>query len=105
MRLYLDDVRNPNRLYGDNYFVWVKTYKEAIQLLKTGQVESISLDHDLGYTDPNHTGYDVACWIEAAVRNSEIPLPEMYCHSWNPVGKDKILATIQSLENWKVKQT
>ena len=47
---------------------WVRVYwpHEAIELLKTGAVEEISLDHDLG-DDDNGTGYDVVTWIEEAV--------------------------------------
>ena len=39
---------------------WVRVYwpHEAIELLKTGTVEEISLDHDLG-DDDKGTGYDV----------------------------------------------
>jgi hypothetical protein len=50
MKLWLDDVRNPEErgLVG---FTWVKTV-EAIALLKTGQVVFASLDHDLRVERP-----------------------------------------------------
>lgn len=42
MRVWLDDTR----AMPDDYTHWAKTSDEAIELLKTGQVEEISLDHD-----------------------------------------------------------
>jgi hypothetical protein len=103
MKVYLDDVRDPKGEWLEDW-VWVKTYTEAIELLKTGQVEEISLDHDLSYgfmlDSPNDgkTGYDVACWIKGAVMLGEIPIPKMYCHSMNPVGRARIGAVIKELE-------
>src|SRR5258705_8834026 len=61
MRVFLDDAgRTPDG--------WTRVYwpDEAIALLKTGTVEVISLDHDLG-DDSRRTGYDVVLWIEEAV--------------------------------------
>ena len=57
IRLWLDDVRPMPPSF--NY--WAKTAKEAIEILKTGRVVEISLDHDLGqdassYVSPE-TGY------------------------------------------------
>ena len=54
MRIWLDDNRDPTDpkiqikygAKGDE--VWVKTTKEAKELLLTGQVESIAFDNDLG---------------------------------------------------------
>ncbi|VAW81561.1 hypothetical protein MNBD_GAMMA12-2513, partial [hydrothermal vent metagenome] len=56
MKVYLDDERpTPEG--------WVRVYwpDEAIELLKTGKVKEISLDHDLG-DDERGTGYDVVLW-------------------------------------------
>lgn len=50
MNLWLDDVRNPAE-YGFAGYTWVKTRDEAIEALKTGTVERVSLDHDLGMCD------------------------------------------------------
>jgi len=52
IKVFLDDLRS--------------VPDEAIKLLKTGQVEEINLDHDLG-DDNRGTGYDVVLWIEEAV--------------------------------------
>ena len=58
MKVYLDDERETPE-------GWVRVYwpHEAIELLKTGKVEEISLDHDLG-DDEKGTGYDVVTWVE-----------------------------------------
>ena len=102
MRVYLDDIRE-----CPEEWVLARTYQEAIDLLKTGKVETISLDHDLGdvrsgagYCDPHRelTGYDVACWIERAVLDGKIPIPRMRCHSANPVGKQRINQVIQKIK-------
>jgi hypothetical protein len=43
VRVWLDDVRK-----APEGWVHVKTPEEAIDLLRSGEVEEISLDHDLG---------------------------------------------------------
>ncbi len=47
---------------------WTRVYwpSEAIELLQTGQVTELSLDHDLG-DDARGTGYDVVLWVEEQV--------------------------------------
>lgn len=97
MRIYLDDVRpTPAALAGDRYEDVPRAYthrcytaQEAINLLKTGVVEFISFDHDLGAPE-NGTGYDVARWIEQAVWEGQIPMPDYDIHSANPVGARNI---------------
>ena len=61
MRVFLDDERTTPE-------GWIRVYwpSEAIALLQTGEVEELSLDHDLG-DDERGTGYDVVLWIEEAV--------------------------------------
>lgn len=56
MILWLDDVRNPVQ-FGWVGAVWVKTVEEAKALILTGEVESASLDHDLGLCED--------CWQAA----------------------------------------
>lgn len=61
MKVYLDDERpTPEGWIG------VRWPRDAIQLLETGNVTEISLDHDLG-NDEIGTGYTVLLWIEEAV--------------------------------------
>ena len=61
MKVYLDD----ERIAPDGW-TQVRWPDEAIELLKTGQVTHLSLDHDLG-DDERGTGYDVVLWVEKAV--------------------------------------
>jgi hypothetical protein len=55
---------------------------EAIELIKTGEVTEISLDHDLG-DDDRRTGYDVVLWIEEAVFSGGFILQVIKVHSAN----------------------
>ena len=91
MKVYLDDLRpTPEG--------WVHVYwpDEAIELLKTGQVEEISLDHDLG-DDERGTGYDVVLWIEEAVVTKEFIPPEIFVHSANSAEKARMESGIASI--------
>lgn len=76
----------------------------------------ISFDHDLADTHytPEHlwsdydkskewqdqqvhkekTGYECAMWLVEYCINNDLQLPKYYCHSMNPVGKDKILSAL-----------
>ena len=93
MRVWLDDIREP-----PEGWTWVKTAPECIELLKTGQVTHISLDHDLG-TDhcvsPNN-GYDVAKWIEEAAYNKSIPMISCRLHTQNAVGRKSMASALQN---------
>ena len=94
MKVFLDDSR-------DSYSGWylVKSAKEAIALIETGQVSEISLDHDLASTTKGKSGYDVACWIEKKVFTDEgFDPPKVSCHSMNSVGKKKIQIVIKRIE-------
>ena len=84
MRLYLDDMRRPP--VG---WLLVKTAHAAIDVLKTVDVEELSLDHDLG---EEHTGYDVAKWI---VENNVWPA-RIILHTMNPVGRQNMWQLLQS---------
>lgn len=99
MRVYLDDER-----LTPNGYVRVYWPHEAIELLKTGQVTEISLDHDLG-DDKKGTGYDVVLWVEEAVYlNGFIP-PKMYVHSANASARIKMEAGIKQIEKFHSQQT
>ena len=98
MRVFLDDERVPGGVPGlpePGAWVVVRGAAECIALLGAGGVEAVSLDHDLGADVP--TGYDVACWIEAA-RVEGWPVPaSIYVHTANPVGRARILAALRGL--------
>ncbi len=94
MKVYLDDIR----IAPDG---WVRAHwpEEVIELLKTGQVTEISLDHDLGDhfdrpagVDKERTGYDVLLWIEQAVVTEGFDPPVIYIHTANPVAEDRMKA-------------
>jgi hypothetical protein len=91
MNVYLDDCRKE----PDG---WVRVYwpQEAIELLKTGKVKEISLDHDLG-NDEIGTGYDVVKWIEEQVVLYGFTPPKIYIHSANPVGRLRMQQGIDSI--------
>jgi hypothetical protein len=82
MKVYLDDIREiPKGWIG------ARTYQEARDLIDTGDVKEISLDHDLGTV---LTGYDVILWIERQVYFGKIPKPIIHVHTSNPAGRRKI---------------
>lgn len=68
MKIYLDDIKHPDWYdAGDAWADWVIVRTIAVfeQLLNTGLVTEVSLDHDLSTSDPSHTGFDA---IEALKR-------------------------------------
>ena len=91
MKVYLDDERTT----PDG---WLRVYwpAEAIELLKTGKVLEISLDHDLG-DDEIGTGYDVVLWIEEAVITNNFKPPIINVHSANSSAREKMELGIQSI--------
>src|SRR5689334_10309963 len=96
MKVWLDDVRE-----APKGWVHVRTPEEAIEHLRSGDVEEISLDHDLGLATPEseRTGYDVLAWLEEAVatRTWERPIPVIHVHSANPVGWQRMQQAIKSI--------
>lgn len=93
MKVYLDDIRiEPEG--------WVRAYtaKEAIAFLDTGDVEEISLDHDLGPALAG-TGYDVANYIEYLSRTGEgKKVPKIVkVHTANPVAATRMLSCLQQV--------
>lgn len=108
--LWLDDMRP-----APSGWVHVKTAQEAIALLEGGNVRKCSLDHDLGacaeccpmspeewliehsmqsmpHCDHFGTGYTVVCWME---ETGKWPMEKPTVHSANPVGRSKMLTTIE----------
>ena len=88
---------------------WIRTYwpEEVIELLKTGDVEEISLDHDLGDhfgrppgVDKERTGYDVLVWMEEAVLTEGFTPPTINIHTANPVAEKRMWACVRAMENW-----
>lgn len=95
MKLFVDDVREPNDPYGVSDFRYMergpeydallkswtiaRTFAQAVEHLKSGQVTVISLDHDLG---EEKTGYDLCKWMTA---NKCWPGIVSF-HTANPIG-------------------
>jgi hypothetical protein len=73
----------------------------VIELLKTGEVEELSLDHDLAAfreDGTESTGYDVLLWIEEQVVVHGFEPPRvMRVHSSNSSAHDKMLRAIESI--------
>jgi hypothetical protein len=118
--LYLDDVRIP---VGDHWIL-VRSYEEFVAEIKRyglASFEVISLDHDLGeqamveyYTNVKNnstldysniyekTGYDAAKFLVSESMTHNIPLPQIYVHSANPIGAHNIMGYINNyLKNSK----
>lgn len=91
MRVWLDDIRDPS-LFVEDKRIWVKTYQEAINLLKTGEVTHISLDHDLG-VGRKGSGYDVVVWME---EHGTWPKDGVTVHTANPVGARRMIQAIEA---------
>lgn len=94
MKVWLDD----ERLAPDGW-VRVCTASEAISLIQSGQVDCISLDHDLG-PDSAGTGYDVALFIEQAAFDGSIRAMQWVIHSANPVGVGKMTKALQNADRF-----
>ena len=94
MKLYLDDERE-----APEGWVRVRWPEEAIELLKTGQVTDLSLDHDLG-DDERGTGYDVVLWIEEAVATGGFVPPRIVVHSANPPARAKMEAGVERIRRF-----
>jgi hypothetical protein len=97
MKVFLDDVRP-----APDGWVLVRWPAEVIALLETGEVEELSLDHDLG--DEHRTGYDVLVWIEEAVALRGFQPPVIAVHSANAVGRQRMAAAIESIQRYVEKR-
>ena len=105
MNLWLDDVRP-----APKGWIWVKTVRDAQELLSSGKVERASLDHDLGpqplcfhcenesqdcgqcHCHNRHSdGTDLCTWM-AATGHWPAVKPEV--HSANPPGHEHMRAII-----------
>ena len=124
-RLYLDDVRTPL----DSDWIIARNYEEFVSIIKFHGLENfdvISLDHDLGeqsmveyYTNVKNnykldynnivdekTGYDCCRFLVSESMSKNIPLPQMYVHSANPIGSANMMGYINNyLMNCRLSQT
>lgn len=93
MKVYLDDERATPES-------WTRVYWpiEAIELLQTGQVTELSLDHDLG-DDARGTGYDVVLRVEEQVAMRGFVPPTIVVHSANVSARAKMGNGIRAIAN------
>lgn len=108
-------------MYRQKSWKIVRDYEEFVEYIeKNGLPDVVSFDHDLAdsHYAPEHlwtdyekskewqdnqihtekTGYDCAKWLVDYCIENNINLPDYYCHSMNPVGKDKILNLLNQYE-------
>lgn len=124
LNIYLDDVRTPT---VEGWTV-VRNYEEFVSTIMyhgLENIETISLDHDLGdgamteyYTNVRNnyrldyeniqekTGYDCCKWLVNESINKNIPLPKIFVHSANPIGSANMMGYINNyLMNCRLPQT
>jgi hypothetical protein len=112
-RIYLDDIRTPN----DKDWVVVRNYEQfvsTIMYIGLENIDTISLDHDLGDTamkewhtnvyhnytlDYNNitekTGMDCAKWLVEQWMNGE-RVVDVFTHSANAIGSANIMGYINN---------
>ena len=101
MKVWLDDVRNPNN-YNNNNWIWVKNVEDCIKILIHNPVEVLSLDHDLGEDvediqsfDCKYslTGYEVCRFLveEYQANDKNYFPPLIYVHTANPIGGENMM--------------
>ena len=123
-KIYLDDIRTPI----DDSWIVVRNYDEFVEKVSQigiQNIETISLDHDLGDTamkeyfnnvSPNFildynnihekTGYDCAKWLVNQCMDHKLNMPTVYVHSANPIGSANIMGYINNyLMNVRKPQT
>lgn len=111
---------NDNR-YRQKDWLIVRDYLDFVKLIEKLTIEGkeislISFDHDLAsehyestnqesisleeyYNRDNHkeTGYDCVIWLKNFIKEKNIKIPIMLCHSMNPSGKINILNEIKKI--------
>ena len=124
VRVYLDDVRIPT----DGDWVLATNYQEFVDKVNEiglENIETISLDHDLGegamieyynnvrknyelnYNNiEEKTGFDACKFLVNESLDKGIPLPTVYVHSANPIGSANMMGYINNyLMNCHLPQT
>lgn len=95
MKVFLDDIRQPEQIFGDGAneeWVVVKTIEEVMGLLKQGNITHLSLDNDLGML--YREGHELIPWM---AENDCWPSEEVYVHTANPVWEARMLQDIDRL--------
>lgn len=120
-KIYLDDCRTP----AEKDWIIVRTFQRFVEKIKEiglQNIELISLDHDLddsalkelinsnGTINYNKikekTGLDAAKFLVDLSMDTDISLPQIYVHSFNPIGSENIISYINNyLKNCNLPQT
>ena len=74
------------------------TERQTIDVLKSGGVTELSVDHDLGDENVVGTGYGVLLWIEDRVATTTFVPPTLYVHSANTSAAEKMQLAIMSIK-------
>jgi len=85
INIFLDDIRP-----CPEGFILARNATECSVLLRNNEVNTLSLDHDLGDSDAL-TGYDLCKWIvEQGIESPHIYPKVIYLHTANGVGRDNM---------------
>ncbi len=97
MTVWLDDKLESYRPAPAGW-VGVKTAQEAIALLRTGKVEELSLDNDLGDEAIAGSGFDVLEWLETeTAMHGFVPPPTIVVHGADESVYPKMLHAISNI--------
>lgn len=107
MRLFLDDVRQPSFVgwSGDDIIV-CRTTTQAIAAFERGDIDIMSLDHDLGGLVDDRgadglSGYDFVLYLEERAHDGTLTdIPQWNVHSQNPEGAQRMKAALVSAERF-----
>jgi hypothetical protein len=96
MRLFVDDVRDPESVGADPSSVVARNFRSAVEAIETkGLPEHVYLDYDLGEYEP--TGYDLAKYIiDTYLMPTRTRFPSYSIHSASPIGRQIIEQLISS---------
>lgn len=109
MKLWIDDMRNPNSiLWRDRYgipadVVWAKTYDEAYDLIMNNVIEWVGFDNDLGDYQ-NRQGKHLFAILEEQVVMGKNPMFEAVFQTSNSVARQQMLAGYNRLYDWWMEQ-
>lgn len=90
--LVIDDYRTHWKFGSNTEVTYVRNVFDAYVLLTTEKWDAVWWDHDMGIENGDTT-YPLACFImmnPSLIKGN----PEMYVHSWNPVGASNLVKTL-----------
>jgi len=100
MRIFLDDIRNPEDVYPkDTSWKVCRSYEEVVVHLYCGQVTELSLDNDLGVNSTDaKEGRHVLDVLDILVLVDGYPVPVVRVHSANPVARRTMVDAYEALK-------